>query len=109
MSADQYWNQDVRLVEAYRKADELRRKRINEEAWLQGMYIYDALQRLTPIFQAFPKKGAEPMKYVEEPYPLNNREVEKLEEKKDKGNYNKGKAYMESCMSKFNEKYKREE
>ena len=34
--------------------------------WLQGMYIYDAISRLSPILRAFAKKGPKAQPYVED-------------------------------------------
>ena len=76
MSYDEFWNQDVALVRVYRKADEIRQRRENQVAWLQGMYIYNALCNVSPIFHAFAKKGTKPQPYVEEPYPITAAEIE---------------------------------
>lgn len=76
MTYDEFWNQDVALVRVYRKADELRQRRQNQAAWLQGMYIYNALCDVAPIFHAFAKKGTKPQPYVEEPYPITAAEIE---------------------------------
>ena len=66
MTAEQYWDDDATLAYYYRKAEELRKERRNEEFWLQGMYVYDAISRLTPVLHAFAKKGTKPQPYVEE-------------------------------------------
>ena len=56
MTFEQYWEQDCLLVKYYREAEEIRRERKNQEMWLQGMYYYDALMRVSPILRAFAKK-----------------------------------------------------
>ena len=66
MTYDQYWNGDANLPRYYRKADKIRQERINAEAWLHGLYIYEALCDVAPVMVAFPKKGAKP-----KPYPSN--------------------------------------
>lgn len=76
MSYDDFWNGDVCMVRAYRKADELRQRRENQAAWLQGMYIYGALCDVAPIFHAFAKKGTKPTPYTDEPYPITAAEIE---------------------------------
>ena len=43
MTPEQYWDGDPTLTKYYRKADEIKKERLNEELWLQGMYIYEAL------------------------------------------------------------------
>ena len=70
MTYDEFWNRDVSLVGTYRKAAELRDRRRNQELWLQGMYIYEALCDVAPIFHAFAKKGTKPRPYPEHPYSL---------------------------------------
>lgn len=82
MTYDEFWNQDVRLVEVYRKAAELRDKRRNQELWLQGMYIYEALCDASPLFRFSMKKGfVKPEPYVKEPYPITAGEVKAREER----------------------------
>ena len=80
MTYDEFWNQDVRLVEVYRKAAELRDKRRNQELWLQGMYFYEALCDASPLFRFSMKKGTvKPEPYAKEPYPITEAEVKARE------------------------------
>ena len=79
MSYDEFWNQDVALVGVYRKAQELRDRRKNQELWLQGMYIYEALCDAAPIFHAFAKKGTKPNPYAKEPYAITESEIRERE------------------------------
>lgn len=82
MTYDEFWNQDVKLVEVYRKAMELREKRRNQELWLQGMYIYEALCDASPLFRFSMKKGTvKPEPYAKEPYPITATEVREREER----------------------------
>lgn len=67
MTWEQYWNGDPSMVRAYRTAERLRIERFNREAHLQGMYIYDALCRVSPAFNALAKDHT-PMDYPERPY-----------------------------------------
>ncbi len=105
MTEAQYWDGDPALPQYYRKADELRMERQNEEAWLQGMYVYDAIIRLTPILHAFAKKGAKPKPYVEEPYPIIQKKQEDKQQRKEKSVSDKGLAKMEAFMQKFNKSF----
>ena len=108
MSEEQYWDKDCSLTEFFRKAEKIRIERLNEEMWLQGMYIYDAMARVSPLFRmSLGGKGAKPQPYAEKPYPIgDNEEENKIEEKK---NYEKGKKYMEAYMIEFNKKLKERE
>lgn len=108
MTAEQYWEGDATLVIYYRKAEELRKERRNQEMWLQGMYVYDAISRLSPILRAFAKKGTKPQPYPEEPYAINKKAVEDKEERKAKATSEKGIRFMEALMAQNNEKFKHE-
>ena len=109
MTYDQFWNDDPELVKYYRKADELRNERLNQEMWLQGMYIYEALCDVSPILHAFAKKGTKPHPYSDRPYSLTEKAKERAEEEKAKVNAEKSKKILEAFMSAHNAKYKGKE
>lgn len=69
MTADEFYRQDVELARAYRKADEMRKSRRNEELWLQGAYIYEAICAVAPILRPF-SKATSPNPYPKEPYDI---------------------------------------
>lgn len=82
MSYDEFWNDDVSKVKAYRKANELIDKRRNQEFWMQGMYFYEALCDASALFRFSMKKGTiKPEPYVKEPYPITAAEVREREER----------------------------
>lgn len=105
MTEEQYWDRDSSLAKSYREAESLRRERANQEAWLQGMYFYDALVRVSPILHAFAKKGTKAQPYVEEPYPINEKTVKDVQDKKAKQNSQKGLRYMEALMVRNNKRF----
>lgn len=105
MSEEQYWDRDCCLVKSYRQAEEFRTNRKNQEMWLQGAYIYEALCRVSPILHAFAKKGAKPAGYLNEPFAITEKQVEHKEEVAEKKNFNKGKAMMEGFMIRHNKKF----
>ena len=74
MSYDEYWYGDPCLVEAYRKAEDIRTHRKNWEMWMNGRYVYDSVMRLIPSLQLL--KPREPIEYMKEPYPLTKEEYE---------------------------------
>jgi hypothetical protein len=105
MTPEQYWDGDPLLAKYYRQADELKQKRKNQEMWLQGMYIYEALCDVAPIFHAFAKKGTKPTPYSDHPYSITAKEREdekKLQEKRDR---EKARRYMEAQMAKINKRF----
>ena len=59
MTWDQYWYGDVRMAAIYREADKRRMERINAEAHLMGLYVYEALCDVSPVLHAFAKKRGE--------------------------------------------------
>lgn len=105
MTPEQYWDGDPLLPKYYRQADELNRKRRNQELWLQGMYIYEALCDVAPILQAFAKRGTKPTPYPDHPYSLTVKEQadeRKLQEERDR---EKARRYMEAQMAKLNKRF----
>ena len=92
MTYDQYWNENCELTQYYRKALEIRNQRKNQEMWLQGMYIYDALCKVSPVLHAFAKNGTKPLEYPSEPYPLTQKELIMQKERQEKKNRSLAKA-----------------
>lgn len=105
MTPEQYWDGDPELVKYYRKAEEIRNEKRNQELWLQGMYIYEALCDASPIFHAFAKKGVKPRPYSAAPYALTSKEQKKEKEAREKAISSKGKRYMETLMASTNKKF----
>ena len=73
MTWEEYWYGDVWMVEAAREAEKLKQRRINAEAHLMGMYVYEAIYDVSPVLHAFAKKGVKPIPYRTNPYPLNEK------------------------------------
>ena len=105
MTPEQYWDGDPHLAKYYRQADELKRKRRNQEMWLQGMYIYEALCDVAPIFHAFAKRGTKPTPYPDHPYSLTNKEREDEEKQQEKRELDKARRYMDAQMAKLNKRF----
>ena len=105
MTAEQYWEGDPSLPRYYRKAYELQRKRRNEDLWLQGMYIYEALCDVSPILQAFAKRGTKPHPYSDRPYSLTSEDREEERKLKEQREREKAKQYMLSKMAKINKRF----
>lgn len=91
MSEEQFWDKDCSLVIAYREAEKLRQKRVNNEFYLQGLYFYEALCRVSPVMNAFAKKGTKPIEWLSEPIPITRADAEKRKEDKEKQIFEKGK------------------
>ena len=106
MTPEQYWEGDASLTRYYRKSDEIKRRRRNEELWLQGMYIYDALCDVSPIFHAFAKRGTKAKPYPDHPYALTGRDREKEREIREAKEREKARKYMEAKMAAINKRFK---
>ena len=68
MTYDEYWYGSPYRAKFYREAKEISIRQKDEELWMQGVYIYDALCRVSPILHAFSKSGTKPLPYPEKPY-----------------------------------------
>ena len=105
MTAEQYWDGDCTLTRYYRKADEIRKERRNEELWLQGMYIYEALCDVSPVLHAFAKKGTKPTPYSGKPYAITEEQHKRSEMEKERARIEKAKRYMETLMQSNNKRF----
>ena len=105
MTPEQYWDGDPSLPKYYRKAHELQRKRRNEDLWLQGMYIYEALCDVSPVMNAFAKKGTKPHPYSDHPYSITKDDREEERKLKEQRDREKAKQYMLGKMAKLNKMF----
>ena len=105
MTPEQYWDGDSMLAKYYRKADEIRRKRRNEELWLQGMYIYEALCDVSPVLHAFAKRGSKPVPYPDHPYALTVNDLKEEKKLKERQERDKARRYMEAKMAEINKRF----
>ena len=105
MTPEQYWEGDCMLAKYYRKAEELRNEKRNQELWLQGMYIYEALCDVSPILHAFAKKGTKPSPYSDKPYALTVEQSKRNEVEKQRKLAEKGKRFMEAMAASINKKF----
>lgn len=105
MTPEQFWDGDPDLARYYRKAEEIRNEKRNQELWLQGLYIYEALCDASPIFHSFAKKGTKPRPYAERPYSLTDKERKKEQKAKEQSMRDKGKRYMEAIMLQTNKRF----
>lgn len=103
MTQEEFWDGESDLVIYYRKAEELKTKRANQQAWLQGRYFLDALTA-SPFTKAFMKKGAKVPPYPQEPYPLDFDNDLSVEERKEKQKQDKGLTRMQAWMKNVNGK-----
>ena len=82
MTWDEYWDGDPQMTVAFRKMHRMKQESRNQEMWLQGMYIYEALLDASPMFRDLVKE-AKPIPYPTKPYPLNREDSEKRKEQEE--------------------------
>lgn len=85
MTYELYWDGSADLPIYYRDAEKRRVRRENEQSWLIGRYVYDAMCAASPLLHAFAKQGTTANPYLERPYPSSveearEREIERLRE-----------------------------
>jgi hypothetical protein len=75
-----YWYGDYTMLPYYIKAHEMRNAQRNQELWMQGLYIHDAMSIV--MSNAFRKKSDEIIPYPKEPYPITKEEADNRAESK---------------------------
>ena len=76
MTYEQFWYGDPWMVVSFRKAHELRNEMLNQQLWLQGLYIHNAVDAV--ISTALNKRKT----YIEKPIDIN--ECTSAEKEKEK-------------------------
>ena len=109
MSYAEYWEGDVKLAQYYRKAYNIKQDEINNNAWLQGMYIYDAFS--TALFnfsRSLAKNPPAAKTYTQQPYDFGKRQKSEQEIAKEvESEQEKALAWMENFV-RINQKYEPE-
>ena len=68
MTTDEFWNASPFLAKAYREAHKLKQRQRNEFAWLQGLYICNAVG--VAVGNILGGKGKKKNDYMKEPVDL---------------------------------------
>ena len=90
MTYEQFWHYPPELAIAFRRADEIKKRRVNEELWLAGIYTAEALA--STVGNMF-SKGSK-YQYPSEPKPITVSEVKEREERERR-------AKMEQIKARF--------
>ena len=80
MTWSQFWMEEPELAIAYRKAELIRKRRKNEELWLEGIYMAEALN--ATVGNMFSKGQKHP--YPAEPFPITADEQQERREREEK-------------------------
>lgn len=100
MSYAEYWEGDPKLTQYYRKAYHIKQEEINNNAWLQGMYIYDAVSTaLHNALRGMGKTKPPAKDYAKQPYEFNKRNKTEQEKAKEvEIEQEKAAAWMENFV-----------
>jgi hypothetical protein len=79
MTYDEFWHGKPEQAKYCRRAYELKKKQLNEQMWLQGMYFFEAICDVAPVLVSMPKKDAKIQPYSTEPYAMTAKEQEERE------------------------------
>lgn len=81
MSYNDFWFGPAYMTKFYREANKINIRRQDENNWMMGMYVYEAILDCSPMLHTFSKKGTKPLPYAEKPFLL-DKLLEKSEEEK---------------------------
>ena len=100
MSYAEYWTGDASLVRYYRKAYKIKQEQENNNAWLQGLYIYDAISTaLHNALRGMSKHSPPAKDYAKQPYELFKKEKTEAEKAREiEIEQEKAAAWMESLV-----------
>lgn len=107
MTYDQFWHGDVSAHKAYREAAKIALSRSNQMAWLQGMYVYEAIADLAPYIKAFSKSRPKP--YRDKPLDIFEDERKAREEAEAKARYERMREKVASFAQEYNKRLKNSE
>ena len=93
MSYNDFWYGPAFMTTFYRDANKLALRRQDENNWMIGMYVYEAILDCSPVLHAFSKKGTKPLPYADKPY-LMDRLQEKTEAEKEQEKENERLKFM---------------
>ena len=98
MTEDEFWEGLPILAKIYKHKYELQIEKQNEFAWLQGMYVYEAVG--VALSNAFAKKGSKIAKYPEQPFRLGTQKEAVPEENKNAQIVNNIRAQLDAISKK---------
>lgn len=108
MTYDEYWNGNPEMARFVRQTHKLRKETVNEQLWLQGIYVMRALQAVWPMFNALAGPDAEGRTYPEKPIPLTEEQAKQDEKDKEKQSMLELQAYLEGIIASQNKQDKEE-
>lgn len=108
MSYNDYWHGDCWMAKYYREAYRKKLEQRNNDMWLQGLYIYEAICNASPILNPMSKKH-EPIPYREAPIPITEAQSMRQKKEAEKKQMEHDKEIMKQRMIAINERLKGKE
>lgn len=110
MSPQEFWEGDASLARAYRQAYDMKMDTEfnirNEQAWIQGMYIYATLLKISPLFSSFADSKTKYGDYMDKPFDFGQTEDEEVsEEIQEQRERDKNLARMRGWVANFDHKF----
>lgn len=97
MSSAEYWEGDPSLARYFRKAYKIKQEEMNNNSWLQGLYVYDAIS--TALHNALRGKNTRVREYAKQPYNFENKQKSEFEKAKEVAiEQQKAAAWMENFV-----------
>lgn len=96
MTYAEYWHGDAAAPKYYLEAYKKKQEQVNHEAWLYGMYVYDAVTSAMSLLNTDKSKHT---KYAEKPYSFTPDEIEKDNENKVIEAQAQAEVWMKSWVS----------
>lgn len=103
MTFDEYWNGSSERTRAYRESWELKRRQINQQMWMQGLYMVKAIN--ATVGNMLSDKSTK-ITYPEEPLPMSQQEREEQEERARRRKFEAMKQSMIAFSEQHNQKLK---
>ena len=101
MTYEQFWDGDPFIAKAIREKYEIDLEQKSFDAWLTGLYVYEALLDASPMLNGMSKRH-KAFKYTEKPHALTDRQERLDRELRQKAQMEQGKALMYQWAQAFN-------
>ena len=106
MSYEEFWEKESWLVKSYREAQKLKFKDVNYSAWLNGVYVLQALQTGIPVvLTGMLKEHVKLPEYAHAPIDFDEKSKEEQEKKQMEAQMAKMKEMAERFNATFKKKH----
>lgn len=96
MSSAEYWDGDNDLPRYFRKAYKMKQEQMNREAWMHGLYVYDAV---VSAMSHLNQNKSSHKNYASEPYSFTKEDIARDNERKVEEAEARAEVWMKSWVS----------